>query len=49
MKIRVSLFTVHMLDLSEEPIDDNLNTCKEYFERMNRIGMTIEIELIYWG
>ena len=34
-----------MLDLSEEPIDDNLKTCKEYFERMNRIGMTIEIEL----
>jgi len=40
-----SLYSSHMLDLSEEPIDDNLNTCKEYFERMNRIGMTIEIEL----
>ena len=39
------LYSSHMLDLSEEPIDDNLNTCKEYFERMNRIGMTIEIEL----
>ena len=39
------LYSSHMLDLSEEPIDDNLKTCKEYFERMNRIGMTIEIEL----
>jgi fructose-bisphosphate aldolase class II len=34
-----------MLDLSEEPIDDNLGTCKSYFERMDKIGMTIEIEL----
>ena len=40
-----SLYSSHMLDLSEEPIDDNLSTCKEYFARMNSIGMTIEIEL----
>jgi fructose-bisphosphate aldolase class II len=40
-----SLYSSHMLDLSEEPIDDNLNTCKEYFERMKKLGMTIEIEL----
>jgi len=40
-----SLYSSHMLDLSEEPIEDNLLTCKEYFERMNKIGMTIEIEL----
>ena len=40
-----SLYSSHMLDLSEEPIDDNLGTCKEYFQRMNDIGMTIEIEL----
>ncbi len=40
-----SLYSSHMLDLSEEPIDDNLSTCKEYFARMNNIGMTIEIEL----
>ena len=39
------LYSSHMLDLSEEPIEDNLGTCKEYFERMNRMGMTIEIEL----
>ena len=39
------LYSSHMLDLSEEPIDDNLTTCKEYFSRMNALGMTIEIEL----
>ncbi len=39
------LFSSHMLDLSEEPLDENLATCKQYFERMNKIGMTIEIEL----
>jgi len=40
-----SLYSSHMLDLSEEPVSDNLATCKAYFERMTRIGMTIEIEL----
>ncbi len=40
-----SLYSSHMLDLSEEPIEDNLSTCKEYFQRMNEIGMTVEIEL----
>jgi fructose-bisphosphate aldolase, class II len=39
------LYSSHMLDLSEEPIEDNLGTSKDYFERMDRIGMTIEIEL----
>ena len=39
------LYSSHMLDLSEEPIDDNLSTCKEYFVRMNELGMTVEIEL----
>ena len=39
------LYSSHMLDLSEESIQDNLATSKEYFERMNKIGMTIEIEL----
>ena len=39
------LYSSHMLDLSEEPIDDNLSKSKEYFERMDKIGMTIEIEL----
>ena len=40
-----SLYSSHMLDLSEEPIDENLGTCRQYFERMSAIGMTIEIEL----
>ena len=40
-----ALYSSHMLDLSEESIDDNLSTCKDYFKRMNALGMTIEIEL----
>lgn len=39
------LFSSHMLDLSEEPLHENLETCKKYFERMSKMGMTIEIEL----
>lgn len=39
------LYSSHMLDLSEEPIEENLDTSVAYFKRMNAIGMTIEIEL----
>ena len=39
------LFSSHMLDLSEESLDENITTCKTYFQRMNKIGMSIEIEL----
>jgi fructose-bisphosphate aldolase class II len=39
------LYSSHMLDLSEEPIEKNIETCKGYLERMSRIGMTLEIEL----
>lgn len=39
------LFSSHMLDLSEETLEDNLSTCEKYLERMNKIGMTLEIEL----
>ena len=39
------LFSSHMLDLSEEPLEENLATCAKYLERMTRIGMTLEIEL----
>jgi fructose-bisphosphate aldolase class II len=39
------LYSSHMLDLSEEPIGENIETCKRYLERMSRIGMTLEIEL----
>ena len=34
-----------MLDLSEEPIEENIETCVKYMERMSKIGMTLEIEL----
>jgi len=39
------LYSSHMLDLSEEPLEENIGTCVEYFKRMDKIGMTIEIEL----
>ncbi|PSR54492.1 class II fructose-bisphosphate aldolase [Adhaeribacter arboris] len=39
------LYSSHMLDLSEEDIQENIETCARYFERMNKIGMTVEIEL----
>jgi len=39
------LFSSHMLDLSEEPIEENIATCVKYHERMSKIGMTLEIEL----
>ena len=40
-----SLFSSHMIDLSEEPIEENIEICKEYLSRMSKIGMTLEIEL----
>ena len=40
-----SLFSSHMIDLSEEPLEENLATCEEYFKRMAKINMTLEIEL----
>lgn len=40
-----SLYSSHMLDLSEEPIEENIELCKEYLARMSKIGMTLEIEL----
>jgi fructose-bisphosphate aldolase class II len=39
------LYSSHMLDLSEEPLEENLAISAKYFERMAKIGMTIEIEL----
>src|SRR5690554_4246684 len=39
------LFSSHMIDLSDEPIEQNIETCKKYLERMSKIGMTLEIEL----
>jgi fructose-bisphosphate aldolase, class II len=40
-----ALYSSHMLDLSEEPIEENIGTCVEYFKRMSKMGMTLEIEL----
>ncbi len=39
------LFSSHMLDLSEEHIQENVETCASYLKRMDRMGMTVEIEL----
>lgn len=39
------LFSSHMIDLSEEPIEENIAICKEYLARMSKMGMTLEIEL----
>jgi fructose-bisphosphate aldolase class II len=39
------LYSSHMLDLSEEPIEENIEICKRYLERMSKMGMTLEIEL----
>lgn len=39
------LFSSHMIDLSEEPIEENIAICKTYLERMDRLGMFLEIEL----
>ena len=39
------LYSSHMIDLSEEPIEENIEICKKYLERMSKIGMTLEIEL----
>ncbi len=39
------LFSSHMIDLSEEPLVENIEICKGYLERMSKMGMTLEIEL----
>ena len=39
------LFSSHMLDLSEEPLKENIATCVEYLKRMSKIDMTLEIEI----
>ena len=41
----VPLYSSHMIDLSEEPIEENIEISKRYLERMSKIGMTLEIEL----
>ena len=39
------LYSSHMIDLSEEPMEENIEICKKYLARMSKIGMTLEIEL----
>ena len=39
------LFSSHMLDLSEESLEENLSYCESYLKQMSAIGMTLEIEL----
>ncbi len=39
------LFTSHMLDLSEESLEENIEICVEYFKQMNKLDMMLEIEL----
>ncbi|MBC8265789.1 MAG: class II fructose-bisphosphate aldolase [Flavobacteriales bacterium] len=39
------LYSSHMIDLSEEPIEENIEICKKYLDRMSKIDMTLEIEL----
>ena len=40
-----SLYSSHMIDLSEEPLEENIEICKQYLARMSKMGMTLEIEL----
>ena len=39
------LFSSHMIDLSDEPLEDNIKTCKEYLKKITDLEMTLEIEL----
>ncbi len=39
------LYSSHMIDLSEEPLEENIEICKKYLKKMSAIDMTLEIEL----
>ncbi len=39
------LFSSHMLDLSAEPLEQNITTCERYLARLSKVGMTLELEL----
>jgi len=39
------LFSSHMLDLSEEPLEENVQTCKEYLKKLSQLDIMLEIEL----
>ncbi len=40
-----ALYSSHMLDLSEEPLHENIEICEAYLKKMSAIGITLEIEL----
>lgn len=40
-----ALFSSHMIDLSEEPLEENVEVCREYLARMSELGITLEMEL----
>jgi fructose-bisphosphate aldolase, class II len=42
---KMPLFSSHMLDLSEESLEENLEICSHYFKRMSALGITLEMEL----
>ena len=42
---RIPLFSSHMIDLSEQPLEENISLCKKYLKRMKKMNMTLEIEL----
>ena len=44
-KYGYALYSSHMLDLSEESLEENLSICEKYLSRLSKIGMTLEIEL----
>jgi len=39
------LFSSHMLDLSEEPLEENISICKSYLEKFAKVGILLEFEL----
>jgi fructose-bisphosphate aldolase class II len=41
----VPLFSSHMIDLSEEPMDENIDICAQYFERFAKVNLLLEVEL----
>lgn len=44
-KFGTPLFSSHMLDLSEESLEENISTCEEYLKKMSELGISLEIEL----
>ena len=44
-KFGAPLYSSHMLDLSEESVEENLEICVEYLKRFHAVGITLEMEL----